>query len=174
MLVNGEFLFVLAHHMFDVAGVYRLLMLLVNKASSGCIANKGLVFFLFRSILTVLLDNASFALATNEDCVFFLIQTSTVVSSLAANAIDKKVTLIVYKLITATSVLLDIVRKAYDRRLGIDNDHHFTKNTANNLPLRGGHSIVDPSCDFLSLGALCSCEFFWSSFCMLVILDLDL
>ncbi|GJV83462.1 hypothetical protein Tco_1523360 [Tanacetum coccineum] len=32
-------------------------------------------------------------------------------------------------------------------RLEIDNDHHFTKNTANNLPLRGGHSIVDPSCD---------------------------
>ncbi|GKC52880.1 hypothetical protein Tco_1075625 [Tanacetum coccineum] len=29
----------------------------------------------------------------------------------------------------------------------IDNDHHFTKNMANNLPLRGGHSIVDPSCD---------------------------
>ncbi|GJY70132.1 hypothetical protein Tco_0473114 [Tanacetum coccineum] len=45
-------------------------------------------------------------------------------------------------------------------RLGIDNDHHFTKNTANNLLLRGGHSIVDPSCDVLSLGALCSWEFF--------------
>ncbi|GKA03220.1 hypothetical protein Tco_0676001 [Tanacetum coccineum] len=28
--------------------------------------------------------------------------------------------------------------------LEIDNDHHFTKNMANNLPLRGGHSIVDP------------------------------
>ncbi|GKB87366.1 hypothetical protein Tco_0959638 [Tanacetum coccineum] len=27
---------------------------------------------------------------------------------------------------------------------------------ANNLPLRGGHSIVDPSCDILSLGALYS------------------
>ncbi|GJT14994.1 putative reverse transcriptase domain-containing protein [Tanacetum coccineum] len=31
---------------------------------------------------------------------------------------------------------------------------------ANNLPLRGGHSIVDPSCDVLSLGALYSWEFF--------------
>ncbi|GJQ89561.1 hypothetical protein Tco_0000700 [Tanacetum coccineum] len=45
-------------------------------------------------------------------------------------------------------------------RLGIDNDHHFTNNTANNLPLRGGHSVVDPSCDVLSLGALYSWEFF--------------
>ncbi|GJZ34746.1 hypothetical protein Tco_0580563 [Tanacetum coccineum] len=42
---------------------------------------------------------------------------------------------------------------------GIFNDHHFNKNTANNLPLRGGHSIVDPSCDVLSLGALYSWEF---------------
>ncbi|GJU69064.1 hypothetical protein Tco_1255323 [Tanacetum coccineum] len=43
---------------------------------------------------------------------------------------------------------------------GIFNDHHFNKNTANNLPLRDGHSIVDPSCDVLSLGALYSWEFF--------------
>ncbi|GKA18544.1 hypothetical protein Tco_0698459 [Tanacetum coccineum] len=42
---------------------------------------------------------------------------------------------------------------------GIFNDHHFNKYTANNLPLRGGHSIVDPSCDVLSLGALYSWEF---------------
>ncbi|GJX80186.1 hypothetical protein Tco_0328335 [Tanacetum coccineum] len=62
MLVTREFLFVLARHMFDVAGVYRLLMLLVNKVSSGCRANKELVFFLFLPILTVLLDNASSAL----------------------------------------------------------------------------------------------------------------
>ncbi|GJR07769.1 putative reverse transcriptase domain-containing protein [Tanacetum coccineum] len=41
----------------------------------------------------------------------------------------------------------------------IFNDHHFNKYTANNLPLRGGHSIVDPSCDVLSLGALYSWEF---------------
>ncbi|GJU02083.1 hypothetical protein Tco_1112421, partial [Tanacetum coccineum] len=45
-------------------------------------------------------------------------------------------------------------------KLGNNNDHHFTKNTANNLPLRGGQSIVDPSCDVLSLEALCSWEFF--------------
>ncbi|GJS78624.1 ribonuclease H-like domain-containing protein [Tanacetum coccineum] len=108
MLVTEEFLFVLARHMFDVAGVYRLLMLLVNKVSSGCRANKELVFFLFRPILTVLLDNASSALVTNGDCVFFLIQMSAVVSSLAVTAIDKKR--------TATPVLLDIVWKAYDRR----------------------------------------------------------
>ncbi|GKC39680.1 hypothetical protein Tco_1052064 [Tanacetum coccineum] len=45
-------------------------------------------------------------------------------------------------------------------RSGIFNDHHFNKNTTNNLPLRDGHSIVDPSCDVLSLGALYSWEFF--------------
>nr|GEU82701.1 chromatin assembly factor 1 subunit FAS2 isoform X1 [Tanacetum cinerariifolium] len=39
---------------------------------------------------------------------------------------------------------------------GNNNDHHFNKNTANNLPLRGGHSIVDPSGDVLRLGALYS------------------
>ncbi|GJU98707.1 hypothetical protein Tco_1327978 [Tanacetum coccineum] len=42
---------------------------------------------------------------------------------------------------------------------GIFNDHHFNKYTANNLPLRGGHSIEDPSCDVLRLGALYSWEF---------------
>nr|GEV12599.1 ribonuclease H-like domain-containing protein [Tanacetum cinerariifolium] len=45
------------------------------------------------------------------------------------------------------------------QQYGIFNDHHFNKNTANNLPLRGGDSIVDPSCDVLSLGALYSWEF---------------
>ncbi|GKE56917.1 hypothetical protein Tco_1496102 [Tanacetum coccineum] len=44
-------------------------------------------------------------------------------------------------------------------RSGIFNDHIFNKYTANNLPLRGGHSIMDPSCDVLSLGALYSWEF---------------
>nr|GEW04708.1 transposon Ty3-G Gag-Pol polyprotein [Tanacetum cinerariifolium] len=44
-------------------------------------------------------------------------------------------------------------------KLGNNNDHHFNKNTANNLPIRGGYSIVDPSCDVLILGALYSWEF---------------
>nr|GEZ95231.1 reverse transcriptase domain-containing protein [Tanacetum cinerariifolium] len=40
--------------------------------------------------------------------------------------------------------------------LGNNDDHHFNSNTANNLPLKGGHSIVDPSCDVLILRALYS------------------
>ncbi|GKD20633.1 RNA-directed DNA polymerase, eukaryota, partial [Tanacetum coccineum] len=38
---------------------------------------------------------------------------------------------------------------------GINNDHHFTKNEANNLPLRGGHCTYGfTSYDVLNLGAL--------------------
>ncbi|GKA10019.1 putative reverse transcriptase domain-containing protein [Tanacetum coccineum] len=37
----------------------------------------------------------------------------------------------------------------------INNDHHFTKNEANNLPLRGGHCTYGfTSCDVSNLGAL--------------------
>ncbi|GJY01895.1 hypothetical protein Tco_0360047 [Tanacetum coccineum] len=46
--------------------------------------------------------------------------------------------------------------------------------TANNLPLRGGHSIVDPSCDILSLGALYSWEFLLNIHIHACMLELDL
>ncbi|GKC46149.1 hypothetical protein Tco_1063871 [Tanacetum coccineum] len=117
MLVDREFLFVLARCMFDVAGVYRLITLLVNKASSRLIANKGIVFFLFRSVLTILLDNDSSALATNGECVFFLLQTLAVVSSLAANAIDKKGLMnesLVSRISNTQSLLLQELARAAD------------------------------------------------------------
>ncbi|GKA32011.1 hypothetical protein Tco_0718378 [Tanacetum coccineum] len=55
-------------------------------------------------------------------------------------------------------------------RRGNNNDHHFTKNEANNLPLRGGHCTYGfTSCDVLNLGAL-SLNLYPGTLCRLAIL----